>query len=77
MNTDIVTPTWIAARINEAEFQEFVGATTAEDAIKKATAKCLNGEAEICTSRLATLKECYLSFCRTKWGLPAAAGNTL
>ena len=77
MTTKIVSPTWISARSKECEFQDFIGATSAEEAIKKATARCLKNDVEVCSSLLSTLKEEYVGFCRTKWGLPVAAGAAL
>lgn len=74
MATHQPTTQWISIRAKEAEFREFMNSASTEEAIEKATQRCLKNEVDLCTSKLATLKEEYLSFCRVKWGLPANAG---
>ena len=69
--------TWVNNRASDAEFQEFVNASHAEDAMEKATKRCTDTDGHVSASLIEKLKQDYLDFCRTKWDLPADAGRGL
>lgn len=69
-NNANTTPVWITLRSVEPEFLQFLGASSAEDAIAKALIRCTDANGNIQESALVTFKRDFLKFAQAAMGLP-------
>lgn len=69
--TQTLVPAWIILRSKEPEFLQFLGASTAEEAITRAIKKCSDIGGHIQESELASLKREFLKFAQEAMGLPS------